>query len=96
MAKHDDIPKTDAPEIKALIKRLKRLIFGPGSDKCAVAGNTAEKSSTDRGIDPDQRPGSDSCPGIANSLSAAQKPKRPWRGRKGASAYTGALRCSVR
>ncbi|MGE0887111.1 MAG: hypothetical protein AB7P14_26615 [Blastocatellales bacterium] len=74
----------------ASIKRLRRLIFGPRSDKRADTGSPVEKEATDPGADSQQQPGSDSGPGTASSSSTEQKPQRPGHGRMAASAYTGA------
>jgi len=74
----------------ASIRRLKRLIFGPGSDKRATTGSQTENEAAESSVDSDQQPGSDSDPGTARSLSSEQKPKRPGHGRMAASAYTGA------
>src|SRR5262249_25196028 len=74
----------------ASIKRLKRLIFGPSSDKRAATGSSTEEEAATPGDDSKQQPGSDSGPGTARSLSTDQKPKRPGHGRMAASAYTGA------
>jgi hypothetical protein len=43
----------------ASIKRLKRLIFGPSSDKRAATGSTTEEEATAPGDDSEQQPGSD-------------------------------------
>jgi transposase len=74
----------------ASIKRLKRLIFGPSSDKRAVTGSSTEEETAAPGEDSEQRPGSDSSPGTVRSSSTDRKPKRPGHGRMAASAYTGA------
>ena len=74
----------------ASIKRLKRLIFGPSSDKRAVTGSSTEEEAAAPGEDSEQRPGSDSSPGTVRSSSTDRKPKRPGHGRMAASAYTGA------
>jgi hypothetical protein len=74
----------------ASIRRLKRLIFGPGSDKRTPTGSPTENAAADPQVDSDQPSGSDSDPGTARSLSSEQKPKRPGHGRMAASAYTGA------
>jgi transposase len=74
----------------ASIKRLRRLIFGPRSDKRADTGSPAGNQTADPGDDSQQQPGSDSDPGTARSSSTDQKPKRPGHGRMPASAYTGA------
>ena len=77
----------------ASLKRLKRLIFGPGSDKRAATGT----GSTDKGgnnaaeapVASDQQPGSKTGSETTRS-SSDQKPKRRGHGRMPASAYTGA------
>jgi len=74
----------------ASIKRLKRLIFGPSSDKRAVTGSSTEVEAAASGDDSEQQPGSDSNPGTTRSSSTDQKPKRSGHGRMAASAYTGA------
>ena len=74
----------------ASIRRLKRLIFGPGSDKRATTGSTTENEAADPRVDSDQPSGSDSGPGTARSVSSEQKPKPRGHGRMAASAYTGA------
>ena len=76
----------------ASIKRLKRLIFGPSSDKRAVTGSSTEEEAAAPGEDSEQRPGSDSSPGTVRSSSTDRKPKRPGHGRMVASAYTSASR----
>src|SRR5215510_4834380 len=72
------------------IERLKRLIFGPSSDKRAVTGSSTEEKSAAPGEESEQQPGSDSIPGITRSFSTDQKPKRSGHGRMAASVYTGA------
>src|SRR5262249_3768154 len=74
----------------ASIKRLKRLIFGPSSDKRAATGGSTEEEAAAPGDDSEQQPGSGSSPGTVRSSSTDQKPKRPGHGRMAASAYTGA------
>jgi len=73
----------------ASIKRLKRLIFGPSSDKRAFTESSTEEEASP-GNDSEQLPCSGSSPGTVRSSSADQKPKRPGRGRMAASAYIGA------
>jgi len=72
------------------IERLKRLIFGPSSDKRAVTGSSMEEKSAAPGEESEQQPGSDSIPGITRSFSTDQKTKRSGHGRMAASVYTGA------
>jgi hypothetical protein len=72
------------------IERLKRLIFGPSSDKRAVTGSSMEEKSAAPDEESEQQPGSDSIPGIARSFSTDQKTKRLGHGRMAASVYTGA------
>ena len=74
----------------ASIKRLKRLIFGPSSDKRAVTGSSTEVETAAPCEDSEQQPGSDSSPGTTRSSSSDQKPKRSGHGRMAASAHTGA------
>ena len=74
----------------ASIKRLKRLIFGPSSDKRAATGSSTEEEAATPGDDSEQQPDSGSSPGTVRSSSTDQKPKRPGHGRMAASAYTGA------
>jgi transposase len=74
----------------ASIKRLKRLIFGPSSDKRAVTGSSTEEGAAVPSKDSEQQPGSDSSPVTTKSSSSDQKPKRSGHGRMAASAYTGA------
>jgi hypothetical protein len=74
----------------ASIKRLKRLIFGPNSDKRAATGSSTEDEAAAPGDDSEPQPGSGSSTGTVRSSSADQKPKRPGHGRMAASAYTGA------
>lgn len=74
----------------ASIKRLKRLIFGPSSDKRVATGSSTEVAATAPSDDSEQQPGSDSSPGTTRSSSTDQKPKRSGHGRMAASAYTGA------
>jgi len=76
-------------EKNASIKRLKRLIFGPSSDKRAVTGSSTEVEAAP-GKDSEQQPGSDSSPVTTKSSLSDQKPKRSGHGRMAASAYTGA------
>jgi hypothetical protein len=59
------------------IKRLKRLIFGPSSDKRTVTGRSTEEEAAAPGDDSEQQPGSGSSPGTVRSSSTDQKPKRP-------------------
>src|SRR5262245_55064808 len=73
----------------ASIKRLKRLIFGPSSDRRAVTGSSTEEEAAP-GNDSEQQPGPGSSPGTVRSSLVDQKPKRPGHGRMAASAYTGA------
>lgn len=63
------------------IKRLKRLIFGPGSDKRSAAGTQP------RGETADELSG-----GTAAEATPEDKPKRGGNGRLGAEAYRGARR----
>lgn len=78
----------------ASLKRLKRLIFGSGSDKrsatrsgsAEASGNTAADSPVNSDKQSPSSTGSESPP----SSSSDQKPKRPGHGRMAASAYTGA------
>ena len=72
----------------ASIKRLKRLIFGPSSDKRAVTGSSTEVAAAAPGEDSEQQPGSDSGP-VTTKSSSDQKPKHSRHGRMAASAYTG-------
>jgi transposase len=76
----------------ASIKRLKRLIFGPGSDKrTAAEAKTEPTTSAPASIAPaesERAPGSGSDSGQA--CTGDQKPKRPGHGRNPSSAYTGA------
>lgn len=74
----------------ASIKRLKRLIFGPGSDARTNAGASAKEPASDIATEPDSKHSSDTNPKDAQSCASNQKPKRPGHGRKAASAYTGA------
>jgi hypothetical protein len=46
----------------ASIKRLKRLIFGPSSDKRALTGSSTEEEAAARGEDSEHQPGFDSSP----------------------------------
>jgi hypothetical protein len=72
----------------ASIKRLRRLIFGPTSDKRAATGSSTEEEAAAPGDDSEQQPGSGSSPGTVRSSSTDQKPKRPghlhWRTGSGA------------
>lgn len=74
----------------ASIKRLKRLIFGPGSDTRTNAGAFAKEPAPDIATEPDADLPPDANSGSAQSCTPDQKPKRPGHGRKAASAYTGA------
>jgi hypothetical protein len=74
----------------ASIKRLKRLIFGPGSDARTNAGASAKEPASDIATEPDADLPPDADSGSAQSCTLNQKPKRPGHGRKAASAYTGA------
>lgn len=78
----------------ASLKRLKRLIFGPGSDQRSTAESQAAEANGDSAADspPNSNTPSDSDPGAENTpaSSAEQKPKRPGHGRMPASAYAGA------
>src|SRR5262249_37442377 len=74
----------------ASINRLKRLIFGPSSDKRTVTGRSTEEETAAPGDDSEQQLGSGSSPGTVKSSSTNKKPKRPGHGRMAASAYTGA------
>src|SRR5574341_2122331 len=77
----------------ASLKRLKRLIFGPGSDKRAATGSGEQdkggNNAADSPVDSDQQPGSQTGSETSPS-SSDQKPKRRGHGRMPASAYTGA------
>ena len=74
----------------ASIKRLKRLIFGPGSDARTNAGASVKEPASDIATEPDADLSPDADSGSAQSCTLNQKPKRPGHGRKAASAYTGA------
>jgi hypothetical protein len=65
----------------ASIKRLKRLISGPNSDKRAVTGCSTEEEAAAPEDDSEQQPGSGSSPGTVRSSSKDQKPKRMGRRR---------------
>ena len=83
----------------ASIKRLKRLIFGPGSDTRTNAGASAKEPASDIATEPDVDLPPDANSGGAQSCTPNQRPKRPGHGRKAASAYTGArvvICCSSR
>src|SRR5829696_7437781 len=66
------------------IKRLKRLLFGPGSDKRS-APTKAEPPSHESAA-------TASSDATASAPAPVEKPKRPGHGRNRASAYTGAAR----
>jgi hypothetical protein len=51
----------------ASIKRLKRLIFGPSSDKRAATGSSTEEEADAVGEDSEQQPSYDSSPGTVRS-----------------------------
>jgi hypothetical protein len=76
----------------ASIKRLKRLIFGPGSDKRTASESKTEQSTSDTASsapvesEPSAGRGADS----GQAYAADPMPKRPGHGRRPASAYTGA------
>lgn len=74
----------------ASIKRLKRLIFGPGSDTRTNAEASAKEPASDIANEPDSILPPDTGSKDAQSFSSGPKPKRPGHGRKAASAYTGA------
>lgn len=78
----------------ASLKRLKRLIFGPSSDKRAATGFRSADASGNETADSlnnsDQQSGSNAGSGRAPSSSSDRKPKRRGHGRMPASAYTGA------
>jgi hypothetical protein len=74
----------------ASIKRLKRLIFGPGSDQRAGTEPRTEQAPGADAAASDSEPPPGVNPGGANSSSLSERPKRPGHGRKAASAYTGA------
>lgn len=78
----------------ASIKRLKRLIFGPGSDKRTTTEPETDQISSDQATvapaDSERSPGTGTDSGNAQTSSSDQKPKRPGHGRNAASAYTGA------
>ena len=52
----------------ASIKRLKRLIFGPSSDKRAVTGSSTEMEAADPGEESEPQPGSDLRSQFANDV----------------------------
>lgn len=78
----------------ASLKRLKRLIFGPASDKRAArdssSGDKSLNNAADSPADSDEQPGAQSGSDTVASSSLDQKPKRRGHGRMPASAYTGA------
>lgn len=74
----------------ASIKRLKQLIFGPGSDTRTNAGASAKEPASDIATEPDSKLPTDIDSKDAQSSFSGPKPKRPGHGRKAASAYTGA------
>jgi transposase len=81
----------------ASIKRLKRLIFGPGSDtRSATAAKTEPTTCVPAsGAPAESERSSGSGPASGQACADDPKPKRPGHGRKPSSAYTGAqvLRC---
>jgi transposase len=78
----------------ASLKRLKRLIFGPGSDKRVATGPRSAEASgnaaADSAVNADKQSGSNTGSARAPSSLAEQQPKRRGHGRMAASAYTGA------
>lgn len=78
----------------ASLKRLKRLIFGPGSDTRTAPGINSQEQSGHKAdaspLDADQQSGSNSGSETVASSSWAEKPKRRGHGRMPAAAYTGA------
>jgi transposase len=76
----------------ASIKRLKRLIFGPGSDNRTATEPKTELTTGNQvsgaPAESERPPGSGPDPDQARSCD--QKPRRPGHGRKAASAYSGA------
>ena len=78
----------------ASLKRLKRLIFGPGSDKRGAPGSDAKDNrETTAATSPaasDQQPEANAGSERTPPSSSDRKPKRPGHGRMPASAYTGA------
>src|SRR5437868_15539043 len=74
----------------ASIKRLKCLIFGPGSDARINAGASAKEPASDIATEPDADLPPHANSSGSQSCAPNQKPKRSGHGRKGASAYTGA------
>jgi transposase len=76
----------------ASIKRLKRLIFGPGSDKRTATEPKTEQSTSDPASGAPAESERSLGSGVASGQACvgSQKPKRPGQGRKAASAYTGA------
>lgn len=74
----------------ASIKRLKRLIFGPGSDARTNSKASAKETASDIATEPDSKHSPDTNSKDAQSCAPDQKPKRPGHGRKAASDYTGA------
>lgn len=76
----------------ASIKRLKRLIFGPGSDQRTAAEAKIEPttSAPASGAPAESERSPGSGPDSGQACAGDQKAKRPGHGRKAASAYTGA------
>lgn len=78
----------------ASLKRLKRLIFGSGSDKRSGTGAGSAKASgntsTDSAEKPDKQSGSNADSESTPQSSSDEKAKCPGHGRMAASAYTGA------
>jgi transposase len=74
----------------ASIKRLKRLIFGPGSEQRTATEPKTEQTSGDSFNRQDGGHPPSTNSGDAPSSSFAEKPQRPGHGRKAAAAYTGA------
>jgi hypothetical protein len=73
-------------------KRLKRPLFGPGSDKRTTSELKTEQSVGDpvSGAPAEADRSSDSGPACGQARACDQKPKRLGHGRKASSAYTGA------
>jgi len=76
----------------ASLARLKRMLFGPGSDKRTSTESKTEPTTGDQvsgePAESERSPGSG--PDSGQACAGDPKPKRPGHGRKPASAYTGA------
>jgi transposase len=76
----------------ASLARLKRLIFGPGSDKRTATESKTEPTAGDHAsgasAESERSPGSG--PDSGQASTGDQQPRRPGHGRKPASDYTGA------